>query len=323
MGDEARPRRRGAPLIRTGTSAPGKALLCGEYAVLDGAPAVVAAVNRRVVATWSDEARSMPPEVVATLERARAKCGHVPGVLHVDVSQLQHDRVKLGLGSSAAAAVAAAGAVFATHGHDLSDLRVKNEVFACACDGHATVAPQGSGVDIAASTFGGFLRFARLGDDVELEALTPPADLAIRLVWTGRAARTSSLVAKVRELQERDRHGYAKVMGRLQALASEFANAFAGRNADEVVRAGASYFDAMDALGKAAGAPIVEGRLAEASRVATRFSGSAKPCGAGGGDVAIAFFADAEAARRFELACEGEGLHPIEVVWGASGVETR
>lgn len=308
---------------RTGASAPGKALLCGEYAVLDGAPAVVAAVNRRVFVTWSDEMETMPPEAVATLKRALAKCGPVPGTLRVDAGQLQQARVKLGLGSSAAAAVASAGAVFATHGRDLSDPRVKDEIFACAFDGHAAVAPQGSGVDVAASTFGGFLRFVRRGTNVESEALTPPGELAIRLVWTGHAARTSDLVARVRELQQRDRASYAAAMAGLHALASDFAGAFAARNAGEIVRTGAAYSDAMDALGKAAGAPIVEERLAKTLEVAARFSGSAKPCGAGGGDAAIAFFTDAEAARRFELACQAEGLHPIDVSWGAPGVETR
>jgi len=32
-------------------SAPGKAIICGEYAVLDGAPAIAAAIDRRAVVT--------------------------------------------------------------------------------------------------------------------------------------------------------------------------------------------------------------------------------------------------------------------------------
>lgn len=308
-------------MIRLGASAPGKALLCGEYAVLEGAPAIVAAVDRRVEANWSDDEAPMPPEVLATLERAQRRCGSVPGSLRIDASRLRRDRVKLGLGSSAAAAVAAAGAVFATHGQDLSDPVVVRRVFECAFDGHAAVAPQGSGVDVAASAFGGFLRFVRDEREIHTEPCSAPAELEIHLVWTGHAARTSDLVARVRELQGRDPRRFAASMDRLKELASQFANAFQHADAESVVELARAYSEAMASLGQAAGAPIVEARLQAARALAARFSGSAKPCGAGGGDVAIAFFTDTDAARAFELACGQEGLHPIEVCWGARGVQ--
>jgi phosphomevalonate kinase len=76
----------------------------------------------------------------------------------------------------------------------------------------------------------------------------------------------------------------------------------------------------MDALGHAAGAPIVEDKLRGASALAQRFGGSAKPCGAGGGDVAVAFFLEEATADAFETACQRLGLQPIDVAWGARGV---
>jgi phosphomevalonate kinase len=308
-------------VTQVGASAPGKALLCGDYAVLEGAPAVVGAVDRRVSVAWSEDPGPMPPEVEATLQLAQAELGPVLRRLTLDASELQRDRVKLGLGSSAAAAAATAGAVFATHGYNLDDPRTLRRVFACALEGHASIAPQGSGVDVAASTFGGFLRFARTADDVQTRALQRPGDLVIRLVWTGHAARTSELVGKVHELRRDNPDGYRACMDRLFELSGRFAAAFEAGNATEVIAEAASYSNAMRALGEAASAPIVDARLGHAAELATRFSGSAKPCGAGGGDVAIAFFLDPDAARDFELACKDEGLHPIDVSWGATGVQ--
>ena len=304
---------------RVGASAPGKALLCGEYAVLDGAPAVVAAVDRRVTVSWSEGNGSMPPEVQATLGVARRRCGEVSGGLVVDASALRREEIKLGLGSSAAAAAATAAAVFATHGHALEAPEVTRLVFECALEGHAAIAPQGSGVDVAASSFGGFLRFRRY-EEPEVARLAAPAGLCIELVWTGHAARTSELVAKVVELRERAPESYRVHMARLCDGASEFVEAFTQGHPGDVVRAAASYAQAMAGLGEAAGAPIVEARLRRAGELAGRFSGSAKPCGAGGGDVAVAFFSDSAAADAFKLACRDEGLHPIEVSWGAPGV---
>jgi len=304
-----------------GASAPGKALLCGEYAVLEGAPAIVAAVDRRVSVAWSDEPGTMPPEIKATLRLAEAELGPLPRGVSLDVSGLQQDRVKLGLGSSAAAAAAVAGASFATHDRDLGDSKVLQRVFSLALEGHASIAPQGSGVDVAASIFGGFLRFTRTGDAIETRPLGPPSGLEIRLVWTGHAARTSELVGKVHGLRRDDPDTYRQCMGRLSELSGRFASAFeAGRAAEVIVEAG-SYASAMGLLGAAAGAPILDVRLERAAELATRFSGSAKPCGAGGGDVAIAFFLDPESAKAFEVACKDEGLHPIDVSWGATGVQ--
>lgn len=304
-----------------GASAPGKALLCGEYAVLEGAPAVVAAVDRRVSVAWCEDQTTVPPEVEATLQLAQAEVGQVPWSLTLDVSDLEQDRIKLGLGSSAAAATATAGAVFATHGRDLGDPKTLQRVFTCALLGHASIAPQGSGVDVAASTFGGFLRFARAGDNVETRTLQPPSGLLIRLVWTGRPARTSQLVDKVRALHSDDPRGYRESMDRLSDLSDRFASAFEAGDGAEVLAGAAAYADAMRALGEAAGAPIVDAQLRRVAEIARRFSGSAKPCGAGGGDVAIAFFRAPNSAKRFEVACKGEGLHPIDVSWGATGVQ--
>ncbi|MGB3049492.1 MAG: hypothetical protein WBB42_00750 [Polyangiales bacterium] len=305
----------------TGASAPGKALLCGEYAVLEGAPAVAAAVDRRVRVAWTNERVAMPPEVEATLRRAQAELGPAGRSLRLDASELHQDRIKLGLGSSAAAATAAAGAVFASHGHDLADRDTLQRLFACAFEGHASIAPQGSGVDVAASTFGGFLRFERNDDRVDTRALAAPDELHIRLIWTGQAARTSELVRQVKELRRNDSNRYQACMELLVGLSDRFASAFEVGNARSVVAEAAAYCAAMKTLGNAAGAPILEERLERVAELAATFSGSAKPCGAGGGDVAIAFFVELAAANSFELACKDEGLHPIDVSWGASGVQ--
>lgn len=305
-----------------GASAPGKALLCGEYAVLEGAPAVVAAVDRRVSVRWTEGSPPMPPEVEATLQRSRASLGPLEESLIVDVSELQRDRIKIGLGSSAAAAAATAAAAYAALGHDLSEPATLREVFSCALEGHAAIAPQGSGVDVAASTYGGFLRFARKGNAIESRPLNPPRGLQIRLVWTGHAARTSELLSQVHALRRDDPGRYALCMERLSELSVEFASAFEADHPEAILAAATSFSTAMGELGESAGAPILDARLRHAAELAARFSGAAKPSGAGGGDVAIAFFLDVGSARGFELACKDEGLHPIDVSWGAPGVRT-
>jgi mevalonate kinase len=160
----------------------------------------------------------------------------------------------------------------------------------------------------------------RRGDEIETRSLALPRELLIRLVWTGHAARTSELVGKVQALRRDDPPAHRRCIEQLSALSEEFAKAFEAGDAHDLVSVAASYSTAMGALGRAARAPIVDPRLLRVNELAQRFSGSAKPCGAGGGDVGVAFFTDVGAANEFELACIGEGLHPIDVSWGATGV---
>jgi phosphomevalonate kinase len=88
-------------------SAPGKLMLLGEYAVVDGGLAVVAAVNRRAVGVTLTEPDPRPSPVVQAVLTRAARAGAVlpPGV-RIDTSAF-HDAqgAKLGLGSSAAVAV--------------------------------------------------------------------------------------------------------------------------------------------------------------------------------------------------------------------------
>jgi phosphomevalonate kinase len=98
-------------------TAPGKLILTGEYAVLDGAPALVIAVNRRVVAARRVGPRGSSPFLAAVADelaaRGRRDAAAVAMTIAVD-SRSFYDAprpglapVKLGLGSSAAITVAA------------------------------------------------------------------------------------------------------------------------------------------------------------------------------------------------------------------------
>src|SRR3954465_8219320 len=117
-------------------SAPGKLILTGEYAVLDGAPALVIAVNRRVLAARRRAPRGSSPFLVAVADEiARRHGADHPATraameITVDSSAFYLGDQKLGLGSSAAVTVAATAlALAADHVVPLID---KTEVLAIA-----------------------------------------------------------------------------------------------------------------------------------------------------------------------------------------------
>src|SRR4051794_13397449 len=102
----------GAPAMMIAT-APGKLILTGEYAVLDGAPAIVVAVDRRAVARRNAIPRGSSPFLVAVAEEIAARRGASDPAaraaleVSVDSAAFYHRASKLGLGSSAAVTVAA------------------------------------------------------------------------------------------------------------------------------------------------------------------------------------------------------------------------
>ena len=104
-------------------TAPGKLILTGEYAVLEGAPALVVAVDRRVVARRRTGPAGSSPFLVAVAdELGRRFGGDHPATraafeIVVDSRAFFVGPLKIGLGSSAAVTVAATAlALAAEHG---------------------------------------------------------------------------------------------------------------------------------------------------------------------------------------------------------------
>ena len=302
-------------------SAPGKLMVSGEYAVLAGAEAIVAAVDRRARArVRSGEAPAAPAEAraaFAQVERVLGALGHEPTV---DVSELRARDAKLGLGSSAAAAAAAAGLALVEHGHEITSESARHRVFDAAWRGHQDVAPIGSGADVAASVYGGYIRFVRVGDSVQVTPLAWPEELRMHVVWTGQEARTSTFLERVAALAQSEPASHAE---RLQALKDEaacFVRAVQARDTQGILASTAAYGAAMGALGDAAGIPIVNETLRKVAELAQRAGGAAKPSGAGGGDVAIALFADQASETRFRALCEDWKFTLLVTELGAAGV---
>jgi phosphomevalonate kinase len=299
-------------------------MVSGEYAVLEGAPAVVAAVDRRAFARvrgqTSDKASAEACAAYAQAERALGSLGHEPTV---DVSRLRAEGSKLGLGSSAAAAAAAAGLAFAEHGRDVVSPAARAAIFDAAFRGHQEISPQGSGADVAASVHGGFLSFRKRGAAVETESIQWPTQLRARVVWTHQEARTSSFLERVQALAQAKPERHRSLMGGLGREAERFAAALIAHDVPSVLASTVAYGRAMGELGEAAGVAIITDTLRRVAELALAAGGAAKPSGAGGGDVALALFPDEHAEQRFESLCQQHNFTVLLINLGAPGVRAE
>jgi phosphomevalonate kinase len=268
--------------------APGKVVVLGEYAVLDGAPAIVAAIDRGVrcaVSTAPTLAVTTPGDnrfARAALEQLAAPPGHYAFSAWNPVDALVGAE-KPGFGGSAAAVTAAClAAGFQGSAHELFD---------CAQRIHHAVQGSGSGIDVAASVYGGVIEF-------ESGRVRAAASPEFCLVWSGHSAQTGPRVAAYLSLRERDT---------IAARSRELVHRFPAEPIDVLREARRWLHRELRAAGIEWETPAL-GQIAD---LAEQYGGAAKPSGAGGGDCAIAIFPDPDGEFEFLNACERLGFCPI------------
>lgn len=321
---------------RAVASAPGKVMLAGEYAILDGAEAVMLAVDRRVRA-WIEPAGALSGPFLAAV---RDQLADDLGRDHPATRAADHvvanstplradDNTKLGLGSSAAVTVAATACAL---GEPVSGENLQHiHRIAHAAHGRAQEAlgARGSGADIAASTFGGVIAVRRRADHAPVAVRSLAAESARHLVylWTGKAAHTPSLVAQVRALRTSDPALYRCRIAAIAEAADAVVAGFAGDedglapDSRRLVGAVQSAAQAVAELGHAAGVELETDEHRAIAALAGRFAGAAKPTGAGAGDVAVAAFPDSDAKREFCAEAWDRGLTLLDLVLSVHGVD--
>ncbi len=310
-------------------TAPGKVMLAGEYAVLDGGLAVVTAVDRRAIATVAthDAGDLPPPSEFLRAARAVVAEAHGPQAaagfdrLRVDTDALREGDRKLGLGSSAAATVAAIAAVLADAGV-IGDEPPMATIVGLALAAHARAqgerGARGSGADVVASAHGGVLGVRRDGDGHVVRSIALPADLVLGFAWTGQPADTATLVAAVRAARARDPGPIAQVLHAIDAHAQALATA---TDAGAAITAIALGGQAMTELAARTGVALVPAAVAALAHRLAPLGGAAKTTGAGGGDIVLIATPAAVDRNQVAAAIIQAGLWPIPLALAPTGVD--
>jgi len=310
-------------------SAPGKVVVAGEYAVLDGAPAICMAVDRRARVTVSAGANAgytvtapgflsdtlhlvSPAESADEIPLLKAVWQQMPSIpdeplnIELDSRDMQQGGDKLGIGSSAAVAVALAAALQRTidGGAPVADIAL---VAHRELQGGA-----GSGVDIACSFTGGVIEY-RMAES-RTDAAAWPTGLHYTLLWSGQSASTA---AQLEKLEQAGAHASRE---ELCAAATTVAAVWRGQSTSQIVEVMSEYtnvlrrFDADHSLG------IFGAGHASLADIATANGIVYKPCGAGGGDLGIALSDDPAALSAFVDAARQGNFAPLDLRLDEQGV---
>ena len=293
----------------TAARAPGKLVLSGAYSVFEGAPALVAAVDRYVSADSARPAERVTDEVAAAIA-----AGSLRDAPWFDASPLREGDRKLGLGSSAAILVASLAAALGASAVDERALR--DAVLSPALTAPRVAQGGGSGIDVAASVYGGVVRCELVGPELAIAACRLPSDLVVVVLASPVAASTRELLARVRSLAARDPAAYRTAIDRAASGARSVA---AASSAAEVVRGVRVQTGALAELGDLAGAAIVTAEVRELDALAASEGATVAPSGAGGGDVAL-FLGMAPPSAALRARARAIGLSPVELGIGARGV---
>jgi phosphomevalonate kinase len=323
--------------MRISARAPGKQAVLGEYAVLHGATALVLAVDRHCVAEIvpsedaecrietrgtappktlvRDHERSGVPLVDLVLEAWPAPAGAPAWHARLDSSAFHLEGIKLGLGSSAAALVAFAGAWTARLGLSAPPLARLIELHRRFQGG------SGSGFDVAASLIGGTIEFRLDADSLPVVGVVRmPNSVGFASIFAGRSASTPDFVARF-EAWRRDRPKEAEERQLVMAsIAEQGCAAVHEGDGRALLRAVEGYGRQLERLGRDIGAEIVTAEHRVIGEIAARFGIAYKVSGAGGGDLGLALGDDPEALAAFARKVSESGYKALNLHQNTDGL---
>jgi phosphomevalonate kinase len=319
-------------------TAPGKAVLSGEYAVMDGAPAICMAVNRRSQVTIVDQEEQWHTVVSPGFAVAEGRFQDVQGQLewladgdayglfeqvwrelkpkpagHVSISLdtrqfLDADSSeKLGIGSSAALTVALAASMCASFAPDVDSSQVAKIAHRKFQDN------VGSGIDVACSLLGGLIDYS-IDRDV-IDQIEWPQGLAFGLLWSGVSVGTAEKLKRLQQaevLPSRTQLAYA---------AEQTAIAWRSGSAQAVLEVYKSYVDILRTFSVDHDLGIFDAGHGALADAANDMGLIYKPCGAGGGDIGIVLAENEAAVAAFVASPAATSFQQLDVALDPHGVQ--
>jgi phosphomevalonate kinase len=342
-------------------SAPGKLVLLGEYAVVDGAPAVVAAVDRRAKVTatptpdglWSvtapglldepaafalgpaGEPRWQRPDDAGRLPLLEGLLGVWMGLVGAEAQRLpplaleldtraffeRRDGAPAKLGLGSSAALTVALAAVLGRVAGAEPGPAWLERLVSLHRG--LQGGRGSGVDVAASLLGGVLEYVRdpASGTVTTAPLELPPGLGLRCLWTGRPASTAGFLER---LEARRAAAPERVGGALAILAAAARDGAAAARAGDAAgfaAAVAASWAGFESLGGALELPLLSAEHRALERLADDCGVAYKPSGAGGGDLGIAVASDPSRLDELVRRARAAGFTAPGLALGAAGLD--
>lgn len=341
---------------------PGKLMIAGEYAILEPLQnGVVIAVDRFITAEikWSEENILSLPQLglqqISWINNGdypmfnsidsrltfiihaiqimnqffKEQCVNCKNFKLTITSELANkEGRKYGLGSSAAIVVAIVSSMLAFNKIQLS----KEQIFKLAAIAHLKAQGNGSGADIAASVFGGWIHYSsyqpywvlnelekgtkirallnKTWPNLFISSLSPPRSLEFCVGWSKEVAKTGPMVQKIQRLRFTKPHLYDLFLEESSNAVDRIVKGFVTDDYKIVMTGISENRQALRKLGEFAVVPIETPKLKVLIDLADKY-GKAKSSGAGGGDCGIAFIQNMDQKEELYKDWRKEGIIPL------------
>jgi len=301
----------------------GKIILLGEHSVVYGRRAIAAPIPLAIQARIEDTREGIEMIIPrwGVEQRLDFEAKHLPPFTRSMASLLETLELKgrgmrieifpnvpraMGLGGSAAMAVAVIRAMNIHYQLGLNDERINALAYECEKFAHGTP----SGLDNTLATFGQFTLF-RAGDNPMREVIDVPRTLPMVIGMSGVEGLTAKTVTRVREAWEKNPSLYERIFDEIDDLSGLGLEALKAGDLEtmgELMNVCQGLLNAMQ---------VSSWKLEELNQIARSHGAlGAKLTGGGGGGSMIALCPDssAEVARAMRAA----GYHALEVTIGGS-----
>jgi mevalonate kinase len=336
-------------------AAPGKLIIIGEYAVLYGSEALVTSVDRYcrviIVPSYTDESifnavnisdsefrfrvnDNFDLEFITPVHSALSFAQYAimqvyeslrdsdlkfnPCVITADTSDFYHQKTgdKLGLGSSAAFSVSVLNAMLDFNGRSISP----DALFKMSQAVHfAAQEKKGSGIDIAASVYGGMLKYKMADAPTGVFKVNKNKKIKMIYIWTGEPSSTTNMLTTLNEFQQSNPRTFAEVINKLTELAEQGCQTYTS-DSKSFLNIIKEYYLQMKILGETAGIPIISKSHCEIAQEVMNFGAVYKPSGAGGGDLGIAFCSSVESYSELRNRLINKNIDIIDISFEEKGV---
>lgn len=361
--------------------APGKLLLLGEYAVLEeGIPAVAMAINKCIYCHIKESEKIIFTSRRISISRVQfeykdKKVNLISKVDEIDVLEFSKNameitlryleekgvplknfeinilsdlsnqyNIKYGFGSSAAVTVAIVGALLYLHGFDIHKSN-KDVIFKLSAISHFISQGSGSGVDVAASTYGGLFIYKSYTSDwmkrklknldsisklvneewkfFEINKIMVLMDVFFSIGWTGKAASTKHFLEHVKNVKngnEDDIKFYQNFLNTSSKIVEAFIYGIKNGKKDLINKSVAANRNLLKELANRSNIEMETETLRYLIGVAKKMGFEAKFSGAGGGDCGYAVIYDKKSDKALKKEWEKYGIHPLDLAIEDHGV---
>ena len=222
-------------------SAPGKIILFGEHFVVHGTKAILAAIDKRVTVTTSftedktikinSELGTLEVPISSSYEEAKSEFRPFVYLANKMINSNQNVNgleitidsdipIGVGLGSSSACCVAAAGSIFGLFKEWSSE-----EILNLSIEAEKTIFPDTSGADCTVCTYGGMIEYP------SIEKIDNTFDLNLLIANSMIPHNTKNSVEKVNKFKENDEEKFSQLCNLENGLIDEVITAMKNNDA--------------------------------------------------------------------------------------------